>query len=68
MSAVEVLTDCFGRSGNRNSEEGGVVGRVTLKTQLGLAAPRVIPKAQSLPFKAKLHPQSDELLVPKWFT
>lgn len=68
LSAVEVFTDCSGKSENRNSEKGGVLGRVTLKTQLGLPAPHVIPKAQTHPFKAKLHPQSDELLVPEWFT
>lgn len=65
MSPVEVLTDSSGKSGNRNSEKGGVPGRVILKTQLGLPAPHVIPKAQKYPFKAKLRPQSDELLVPK---
>lgn len=68
MSPVEVLMGSFGMSGNRNSEKGGVLGRVVLKTQLGLPAPHVIPKAQRYPFKAKLRPQRDVLLVPKWFT
>lgn len=57
---AELLTGPFGRSGDRNKEKSGVLGRVAPKTHLGLPTPH--------PFKVRLRPKSEELLVPKWFT